>query len=51
MEPNTPQVTTLTDLRELANRWKVSPYTIRAWVRAGRLRPLKICRQLLFHSR
>jgi len=27
----------------------VSPHTIRAWVRQGRLRPVRICRRLLFH--
>ena len=45
----TSQVTRLTDLKELASLWRVSPHTIRAWVRQGRLTPTKICRRLLFH--
>jgi excisionase family DNA binding protein len=27
----------------------VSTHTVRAWVRAGQLRPIRICRRLLFH--
>jgi DNA-binding transcriptional MerR regulator len=27
----------------------VSPHTVRAWVRQGKLRPVRICRRLLFH--
>jgi len=27
----------------------VSPHTVRSWVRQGRLRPVRICRRLLFH--
>ena len=38
----------LYDLTELAKALKVSPHTISAWVRQGRLRPLRICRRLLF---
>ena len=30
----TAQVTRLMDLKELASLWRVSPHTIRAWVRA-----------------
>jgi predicted site-specific integrase-resolvase len=26
----------------------VSPHTVRAWVRQGRLKPVRICRRLLF---
>jgi hypothetical protein len=33
---------------ELAARWKVSPHTVTAMVRDGRLRPTRICRRLLF---
>jgi len=27
----------------------VSPHTVRAWVRNGRLQPIRLCRRLLFH--
>jgi predicted site-specific integrase-resolvase len=27
----------------------VSPHTIRSWVKKGRLRPIRLCRRLLFH--
>ena len=40
------QVTRLMDLKELASLWRVSPHTIRAWVRQKRLNPTKICRRL-----
>ena len=43
------QVTRLLELKELAELWRVSPHTIRAWVRQRRLRPVRICRRLLFH--
>ena len=39
----------LMDVNELANLWRVSPHTIRAWVQQKRLSPTKICRRLLFH--
>jgi hypothetical protein len=39
----------LMDLNELAALWRVSPHTIRAWVRQRRLSPTRICRRLLFH--
>lgn len=39
----------LMDVNELANLWRVSPHTIRAWVQQKRLIPTKICRRLLFH--
>ena len=42
------QVTRLLDVGELASRWRVSPHTIRAWVRQKRLNPTRICRRLLF---
>ena len=38
----------LLTLLELADLLRVSPHTIRAWVRKGRLRPLRLCRRLLF---
>jgi excisionase family DNA binding protein len=27
----------------------VSPHTVRSWIRKGRLRPIRLCRRLLFH--
>lgn len=44
----TTQVTRLIELSELAKLWKVSPHTVRAWVRQKRLCPTRICRRLLF---
>jgi len=38
-------VTALMDLKELAALWRVSPHTIRAWVRQKRLAPTRICRR------
>jgi hypothetical protein len=46
-----PQVTRLTNLQELADQWRLSPHTIRAMVREGKLRPVRICRRLLFDPR
>ena len=40
-----PQLVTLI---ALAKRLCVSPHTIRAWIRKGKLRPVRICRRLLF---
>jgi excisionase family DNA binding protein len=39
----------LLDLRQVAECCHVSPHTVRKWVRQGKLRPLRICRRLLFH--
>lgn len=39
----------LLSLVELAEALRVSPHTIRKRVREGKLRPLRICRRLLFH--
>jgi excisionase family DNA binding protein len=39
----------LLNLIEVANTLCVSPHTVRAWVRQGKLRPVRICRRLLFH--
>jgi excisionase family DNA binding protein len=41
-----PQLLTLIDLAE---RLRLSPHTIRALVRQGKLTPIRICRRLLFH--
>jgi excisionase family DNA binding protein len=43
---NVPQ---LLSLSEVATALRVSPHTVRAWVRKDRLRPVRICRRLLFH--
>jgi len=39
----------LLTLLELAERLRVSPHTVRSWVKKGKLRPVRICRRLLFH--
>jgi hypothetical protein len=39
----------LMDLDETASVCHVSAHTIRAWVRQKRLKPVRICRRLLFH--
>ena len=41
-----PQLLTLLDVSE---KLRVSPHTVRAWVRQGKLRPVRLCRKLLFH--
>jgi excisionase family DNA binding protein len=46
MPDNVPQLLTLLVLAKMLS---VSPHTIRSWVRKGRLRPVRICRRLLFH--
>lgn len=35
-------------LPEVADMLRLSPHTIRAMVRQGRLQPVRICRRLLF---
>jgi excisionase family DNA binding protein len=39
----------LMDLPEVAETLNLSPHTIRAWVREGRIQPVRLCRRLLFH--
>jgi excisionase family DNA binding protein len=46
MSENIPQLLTLL---AVAKALCVSPHTVRAWVRKGTLRPVRICRRLLFH--
>jgi len=46
MQDGVPQLLTLI---EVAERLRVSPHTIRSWIRKGRLRPVRLCRRLLFH--
>jgi excisionase family DNA binding protein len=38
----------LLSLSEVATALRVSPHTVRSWVRSGRLLPIRICRRLLF---
>ena len=38
----------LVTLLAVAKALCVSPHTVRSWVKKGRLRPLRICRRLLF---
>ena len=38
----------LMPLLVLSKTLAVSPHTVRAWVRTGKLRPVRICRRLLF---
>ena len=38
----------LLTLAEVADLLRVSPHTVRAWVRKGRLQSVPICRRLLF---
>ena len=45
MPETLPQLLTLL---EVARALSVSPHTIRAFVRRGKLKPLRICRRLLF---
>jgi excisionase family DNA binding protein len=40
----------LVTLAEVADTLRVSPHTIRSWIRKGRLQPVRICRRLLFRS-
>lgn len=47
MPENIPQLLTL---QAVASALCVSPHTVRSWVRQGRLRPLRLCRRLLFDS-
>jgi DNA-binding transcriptional MerR regulator len=39
----------LLTLAALAKAFCVSPHTVRGWVKKGRLRPIRLCRRLLFH--
>lgn len=42
------QLPQLLDLQTVALRLSVSPHTVRMWVRKGRLKPVRLCRRLLF---
>jgi excisionase family DNA binding protein len=39
----------LLTLLAVAEALCVSPHTVRAWVRQGKLKSVRICRRLLFH--
>jgi excisionase family DNA binding protein len=45
MPENVPRLLTLL---ALANALCVSPHTIRSWIKKGKIRPVRICRRLLF---
>jgi excisionase family DNA binding protein len=45
MAETIPQLLTLL---ELAERLRVSPHTVRSWVKKGKLQPVRLCRRLLF---
>jgi excisionase family DNA binding protein len=38
----------LLTLAEFAGELRLSPHTIRKWVREGKIQPVRICRRLLF---
>lgn len=46
MPESIPQLLTLL---AVAQALCVSPHTVRSWVKKGRLRPIRLCRRLLFH--
>jgi predicted site-specific integrase-resolvase len=46
MSDSVPQLLTLL---AVSKALCVSPHTVRAWVRQGKLKPVRICRRLLFN--
>jgi len=46
MPDTVPQLLTLI---AVAKALCVSPHTVRAWVRQGKLKTVRLCRRLLFH--
>ena len=38
----------LLTLLEVAEQLRVSPHTVRKWIRVGRLQPVRLCRRILF---
>lgn len=40
----------LLTLLEVSDLLRVSKHTVRAWVRKGRIRPVRLCRRLLFSA-
>ena len=49
--PQSVTIPRLLTLLAVADRLALSPHTIRALVRRGRLHPVRICRRLLFDPR
>jgi excisionase family DNA binding protein len=47
--PDSVPVPQLLSLLDVSRALCVSTHTVRSWVRSGKLRPLRICRRLLFH--
>ena len=43
------QIPNLLTLTAVAKTLAVSTHTVRSWVRKGKLRPVRLCRRLLFH--
>lgn len=43
------EIPQLLTLLAVAKTLCVSPHTVRSWVKKGRLRPIRLCRRLLFH--
>jgi len=43
------EIVQLMTLLAVAKTLCVSPHTVRAWVRQGKLKPVRLCRRLLFH--
>jgi len=48
MPDTIPQVPQLLTLLAVAKALCVSSHTVRSWVRQGKLKPIRICRRLLF---
>jgi excisionase family DNA binding protein len=46
MADSLPRLVSLIDIAEML---RVSPHTVRSWIRKGRLQPLRLCRRILFH--
>ena len=44
------KVPRLVTLQEVADQLRVSPHSVRSWIRKGRLQPVRICRRLLFST-
>jgi excisionase family DNA binding protein len=46
MADSLPRLVSLIDMAEML---RVSPHTVRSWIRKGKLQPLRLCRRILFH--
>jgi len=49
MPANVPVIPQLLTLEAVARAFCVSPHTVRAWVKKGKLRPIRLCRRVLSH--